>query len=220
MFGAAAAAVMAVAAIATSAAIAKGKGGTVSGAVSITAGGKAKRARGGIVVAIEGVGKAPKPMRAVMKQKDKQFAPQLLVVTKGSEISFPNEDKIFHNVFSISKAARFDLGLYKSGEEKSVKLRRAGVVDVYCNIHPEMVAKIKVLETSYYAVTAPDGSFSIGNVPAGTYPITAWQPNGEEYRGEVTVEAGGAATIDIPLVEGEGEARHTRKDGTPYGRYK
>jgi plastocyanin len=197
----------------------KARTGTVTGEVSITAKGKAKRDRGGIVVAIEDAGGKPKATAATLRQKDKQFDPQLAVVTVGSEVSFPNEDTIFHNVFSVSKAARFDLGLYKKGDAKSVKLKRAGVVDVYCNIHPDMVAKIMVLDTSYYAITEPDGSFTISGVPAGTYPITAWQPKGDEFRGEVTVTADGTATVAIDLVESGSSSKHTRKDGTPYGRY-
>src|SRR2546423_4418121 len=141
--------------------------GAVAGHVSITgADGGAKKARGGVVVAVLGVpGARPKPMTAEMRQRDKQFDPQVVVVTRGSTVTFPNEDKIFHNVFSLSPTARFDLGLYKEGTAKSVEMKRAGEVDVYCNIHPEMAAKIKVLDTPYYAVTAPDGGFRIAGLP-------------------------------------------------------
>ena len=83
----------------------------------------------------------------------------------------PTDDKIFHNVFSLSRTARFDLGLYKSGESKAVKMKRVGEVDVYCNIHPEMVSKILVLDTRYYAVTDRNGRFSIDGVPPGEYGV-------------------------------------------------
>ena len=83
-----------------------------------------------------------------------------------------------------------------------------------------MVAKIKVIDTTYYAVTGADGAFRIKNVPAGTYPVVAWQPYCDEFRGEAKVDPGGTATVAVSLVEAKPPKRHLRKDGTPYGRYK
>jgi plastocyanin len=154
-----------------------------------------------------------------VKQKDKQFAPGFIVALKGSTVEFPNEDRIDHNVFSLSKTARFDLGLYRSGNMKSVVMRRSGLIDVYCNIHPEMAAKILVLETKYYAISNPDGSFSIGDVPDGTYDLVAWQPYGEEQTTKVQVTKGKVTQANLTLVRGNVKRSHVRKDGTPYGRY-
>jgi plastocyanin/copper chaperone CopZ len=154
-----------------------------------------------------------------MNQRDLSFAPGFLVVTKGTTVDFPNQDKVFHNVFSLSQAAKFDLGLYKSGTRKSITVREAGVIDVYCNIHPDMVAKIKVVDSPYYAVTGKDGSFQIKGVPPGIYPIVAWQPYGEPFRGTVTVTSNGIAKVAVELVEGSASTQHLRKDLTPYGRY-
>ena len=196
--------------------------GGVSGVVTIVKDGAPKADRSGITVYLENVPGPPPaagPTRQI-HQKYQTFAPGVMVVVKGTTVEFPNDDKVFHNVFSVSKTARFDLGLYKSGETKSVTFREAGVVDVYCNIHPQMVAKIKVLDNNHYAVTGADGSFKIKNVPPGTYPIVAWQAFGGEYRGEVTITAGGTATVSPTLTEGKPPVRHLRKDGTPYGRYK
>lgn len=200
---------------------AKSPGGTVGGAVAIQKDGSPKSNRSGVVVYLENVpGPLPEPVVKEIHQKNLTFTPGLMVIVKGSTIEFPNDDKVFHNVFSLSKAARFDLGLYKSGTKRAVTFKQAGVVDVYCNIHPQMVTKIKVLDTGYYAVTGADGSFKIKNVPPGTYPVVAWQANGKEYRGEVTVNAGAASTLSISLVEEKVVKNHLKKDGTPYGRYK
>jgi len=121
----------------------------------------------------------------------------------------------------VSRAARFDLGLYKSGTSKTVQLKRTGVVDVYCNIHPEMVAKVVVVDGPFYAVTGKDGSFQIPGVPPGTYKLQAWRAGAAEWTGEVTVTPGGTARTTIELqVSDKGAEPHLRKDGTPYGRYK
>ena len=195
--------------------------GTVGGAIVLTKDGAPKKDAAGVVVYLENVA-VPGPAQAAqaIHQRELTFTPGLLVVVKGTTVEFPNDDKVFHNVFSVSKAAKFDLGLYKSGSTKSVTFETPGVVDVYCNIHPQMVAKIRVVENAFFAVTKADGAFQIPNVPAGTYPIVAWQAFGEEKRGEVKVGASGTSTIRFTLAEGQAPQRHTRKDGTPYGRYK
>lgn len=201
------------------------KGGTVAGRVVITDddGDKVKD-RSDVVVYLDGVpNDLPDQSKVIHKirQKDKQFHPRTLVALEGSTVDFPNMDKIDHNVFSLSRPARFDLGLYRSGTSKSVKLKRTGVVDVYCNIHPEMSAKILVLDTKYHATTNRRGDFRIDNVPPGKYKVVAWQARGEPFEGEVEVSAGGVAKPSIRLVRTEKfHQRHRRKDGTPYGRYK
>ena len=196
--------------------------GTVRGSVSVLVKGKPKADKKGVVIYLENVpGTPPKPKNnAVIRQREKQFDPPLTIVVKGTTIDFPNEDKIFHNVFSVSRPARFDLGLYKSGTAKSVEMKRTGTVDVYCNIHPEMIAKVKVLENAYYTITGSDGAFAIENVPPGEYPVVAWLPSGDEAKGTVVVKAGEVAQVKLEVTEVAKKDTHTRKDGTPYGRYK
>lgn len=189
----------------------------------IKANGKALKDRGDVVVYLEGVaGPEPTPPAEPLeiRQRDKAFFPRVSAVVKGTTIAFPNDDKIFHNVFSMSRALKFDLGLYKSGSSKSVVAKRKGIVDIYCNIHPEMAAKVLVLDNPHFAVTGEDGSFSLKGIPAGTYTVVAWQAKGESFRGEVTIAAGATQRLEIDLVEETGQVEHLRKDGTPYGRYK
>jgi hypothetical protein len=204
--------------------------GTVTGAVTIhkdSATGKLKADRSGVVVYLEApldpeledrLLDAPPPVHAI-RQVNKSFTPAVSAVLRGTEVSFPNDDMIFHNVFSLSRTKRFDLGLYKSGTSRSITLSRAGVIDVYCNIHPEMAAKIVVLDNPWFAVTGADGSFTIAGVPPGTYPYVAWSARGEPVRGELTVIAGAATRVEIGVVETPQSGAHTRKDGSPYGRY-
>jgi plastocyanin len=207
-------------------AVAAARGGGVSGAVNVKAKGlfgtSSKKDRSGVVVYLENV-PGPPPARALqtakLAQRDKQFVPRVIAVMKGAAVEFPNEDKMFHNVFSLSQAAKFDLGLYKSGSSKTVTFDRPGAVDVYCNIHPEMVATIKIVDSGWFAVTGPDGAFKLDDVPPGTYSIVGWIARGTEYHGTVTVKEGQTAQVQVEVVEDGGTPRHLRKDGTPYGRY-
>lgn len=192
-------------------------GGTVTGKVTDPKG--APRAK--VVVFIEGApAPSPKVPAPTIKQKDLAFEPDLTVVPKGTTIEFPNEDKVFHNVFSLSEAARFDLGLYKSGSSKTVTFNKPGTIDIFCNIHPQMIAKVKVVDGPYFATTADDGTFRIEGVPEGTWTLVVWQPYGAESRQSVTIAAGAAREVAVQLEEGSRPRWHLKKDGTTYGRYK
>jgi len=103
-----------------------------------------------MVVLLEG-GKLPpgRPVSAVLNQKDSHFDPELIVVPEGSTVQFPNLDPIFHNVFSLSKARKFDLGYYPQGQSRSVTFRTPGIVQVYCHIHANMYAAIVVTDREF-----------------------------------------------------------------------
>jgi plastocyanin len=194
----------------------------VRGRVVISKGGEPKSDHSNAVVYLKGVpGALPDTSGVVHRvyQRNKRFTPAVSVALLGSTIEFPNDDNVFHNVFSLSKALRFDLGLYKSGDKKAVKPRKLGVVDVYCNIHPQMAAKVVVLDTKFYAMTEADGKFRIQGVPPGSYELVAWQPRGKEASQRVVVSPGNQPDLRVNLVESGGKDGHTRKDGTPYGRY-
>jgi plastocyanin len=191
--------------------------GEIRGTVTV----KGRKTSAGVLVYLEGIPAESAPRaRAVIRQRDKQFDPPVTIVVRGTTVDFPNDDKMFHNVFSVSRPARFDLGLYKSGTTKSVEMKRAGTVDVYCNIHSEMIAKVKVLDTAYYATTDEAGRFRIAGVPAGSFPVVAWLPTGEQATATVTVQSGQVADVKLEVTALARRETHTRKDGTPYGRYK
>lgn len=117
---------------------------------------------------------AARPVTVEIAITDKTYAPHVVVVPLGSTVRFPNHDPFNHNVFSVSEPNSFDLGLYGRGEAKSWTFTHPGLVRVYCNVHPRMVAYVLVMENRYYAQPASDGSFAIDNVPAGRYRLHVW----------------------------------------------
>ncbi|HXP85686.1 MAG TPA: hypothetical protein VN841_13255 [Bryobacteraceae bacterium] len=128
----------------------------------------------GVVIWLERTDGAALPLQpktAQMAQRKKSFVPSVLAVPAGSTVSFPNFDPIFHNVFSNYAGQVFDVGLYAPGTDQKVVFRRAGIVRVFCNIHPTMSAIIVVADTPYMAVSNPDGSFRIDNVAPGEYQL-------------------------------------------------
>jgi hypothetical protein len=144
--------------------------------------------------------RGPLPLtRGELRQEHETFVPHVLVVTRGSTVDFPNDDPIFHNVFSLSSAATFDLRRYPRGESRSRTFPTAGIVKVYCNIHSHMSATILVMDHPYFAIPNADGSFELSNVPVGEYTVVGWHERVGERRAAVRVERGRTATIDLAL---------------------
>ena len=156
-----------------------------------------------------------------ISQQERRFDPRVLPVPVGSVVDFPNDDTIFHNVFSVSKTAPFDLGVYDPGRSASVRMERTGLVKVYCNIHPEMAASIVVLANPWYTLCDRGGGFVISGVPDGEYVLRAWNDMGAESRRSVKLEAGCVMQVPITLEETRHAVAHTNKFGKPYsGKYR
>ncbi len=136
--------------------------------------------------------------RPTLTQRQKQFVPHVQVVRVGGDVAFPNLDRIYHNVFSLSEIARFDLGLYRNGASRSVTFAKPGIVRVYCNIHPQMTAFLVVVDSDFYAKTDARGEALLTGVPAGRWRLSAWHERADESEHTVTVSAGG--TSDLRLV--------------------
>ena len=116
-----------------------------------------------------------------------------------TEVSFPNGDPFFHNVFSLSSAAAFNLGRYPRGQSKPARFAKAGLVKVFCDIHSHMSASILVLDHPYFTIPGTDGNYDIRSVPAGQYTIVGWHERVGERSASVRVEAGRTATIDLTV---------------------
>ena len=143
----------------------------------------------------------PAPGRAVLDQKNETFVPYVLAVTVGSTVDFPNSDRVYHNVFSLSKPRRFDLGRYPKGQSRSVRFDRPGVVRVFCEIHSHMNAFILVFAHRYFATTDAEGGYTLEGVPPGTYTLAVWNDGQARARREVRLAAAGDVTEQDFTVE-------------------
>jgi len=138
---------------------------------------------------------------ARLVQREKQFDPHVVVVGKGGSVSFPNSDRIFHNVFSTTPGSEFDLGLYKGGTSKDQSFAKPGVVRVFCNIHPVMTAYVVVLDQPdpVFAVSDATGRARLAGVPPGTYRVRIWHEKGGDQEATVEVAPGREAVFGAVL---------------------
>lgn len=161
---------------------------------------------------------AARPTTVDIAITDKVYAPHVVVVPVGSTVRFPNHDPFNHNVFSVSEGNEFDLGLYGRGESKSQAFARPGLVRVYCNIHPRMVAYVLVMANRYFAQPGADGSFAIDNVPPGRYRLHVWHERiPAEVIKDVTASAQASPDVQIALnARGYRWQPHRNKYGRNY----
>jgi len=197
--------------------------GSVRGSVTVVRKGVLGRAapvsdRSGVVVYLTGFARPAQAAQAFLEQEDETFRPRILPIVRGQSVVFPNHDPIYHNVFSVSPVHAFDLGQYKSTDAPREQVFGApGLVPVFCNIHPRMIAYVVVLENDAFALTDADGRFAIENAPPGRHTLHAWAPGAERVSAEVDVRPGAAADVALELVVGR-IPPHRRKDGSGYPR--
>jgi plastocyanin len=152
-----------------------------------------------------------------MTTRNKMLIPHILAIPTGSTVTFPNDDPISHNLFSLSSSNSFDLGLYRRGAGKSEKFDTPGIVNVYCNVHPNMSAVIHVMSTPYYGFADANGRFAF-DVPAGKYRLVAWNEQGGRAESIVDIGAAGLATPVALTIDSRNfrESQHMNKIGKPY----
>ena len=140
------------------------------------------------------------PGRARMDQRNETFSPHVLAVTREPSWTSRTTIETYHNVFSLSKAKRFDLGRYGKGKSESERFDRPGVVRVFCDIHSHMSAFVLVFNHPYHTTTDSDGRYRIDNIPPGTYTVTAWhEGDASATRGSVTIPSA-AGLVDLDLL--------------------
>ncbi len=180
----------------------------------------------GVVIWLEAPGISsgkPARQRLRMDQRGKRFIPHLLVVERGAEVDFPNSDPYFHNVFSVFNGKRFDLGLYASGESRPVLFNRAGVSQIFCNIHPQMSAVIVTVDTPYFAQSDQSGNVNLSDIPEGRYQLNVWHERATSQELSAlkkTVNISGNITLDLGVIRineaGYIPAQHPNKHGEHY----
>ncbi|HMJ88714.1 MAG TPA: carboxypeptidase regulatory-like domain-containing protein [Candidatus Acidoferrum sp.] len=135
-----------------------------------------------------------------LTQRDAAFKPHILPVAIGTKVEWPNEDDIFHNVFSMSEPKLFDLGLYKGNPpEKTITFDKAGRVDVFCSIHSQMHCVVLVVENPFFSVTDARGRYTITDVPAGSYKLKAWHERLPPQSQDITVPDSGEVKVNFTL---------------------
>ena len=136
---------------------------------------------------------------AVMDQRNETFVPHVLAIMTGTTVDFPNSDKFYHNVFSLSKTARFDLGRYPAGRFRSIRFDKPGIVRVFCDIHSHMNAYILVFSHPFFTLTDQEGRYRIDSIPPGSYNVVAWNEGTASEAKPVQVADGGAAEQDFSI---------------------
>jgi len=152
----------------------------------------------------------------VMDQRNLEFVPHVLPILVGATVDFPNNDKVDHNVFSMSRTKKFNLGSYTAGESKSIVFDKPGIVELRCDVHAEMAAYILVMKNPYFAVTDKQGHFEIPDsnsleqtgfsgvkdLAAGKYFVKSWHEKLKTQKQAVMVPENGDVTIQLDLTRG------------------
>ena len=195
-----------------------GGGGRVTGRVTLLEkDGRPSRDLGAAVVYLDATTPVARAVTADVAINDKEFIPRVVVVPAGSTVRFLNHDPFDHNVFSVSDANAFDLGMYGRGETRAWTFAGPGLTRVFCNVHPRMVMFVQVMVGRYFTQPAADGSFEIDDVPPGRYVLHVWHERSPQVAQDVQVTAVGAAGIDLQLdARGFHWVPHKNKYGKDY----
>jgi hemoglobin len=162
--------------------------------------------------------KARHAKHRVIEQRDRQFAPAVMVVPVGSTVTFPNFDPVFHNVFSLSPSRPFDLGIYKDGETREVTFTKEGVIEVGCNLHANMSATLIVVSAPHYVISNAKGQFNFKSLAMGDYSLKAWTEASPEPLAKIVHVKAGANNVTIDVATRTGRLARADKFGVPRGK--
>ena len=191
--------------------------GSLSGVMKIDGGPLAGHL--GVIMVQPASGKWPRrtPKQRIIEQRDRQFAPHVMMVPVGSSVSFPNFDPVFHNVFSVSPTKAFDLGIYKNGETREVTFDKEGILRIGCNLHANMAAYLVVVAAPHYVVTDADGKFRFRTLAPGKYKVRAWSDRSTEPVTQMIDIKEGDNSVTVDVHAGASSDLGTDKFGVPRG---
>ncbi len=127
---------------------------------------------------------------ATITQKEQTFLPMVLPVTKGTVVYFLNEDEFFHNIYSLTPGARFNIGRRPPGSPYPIKIKRTGLIKLSCDIHPHMEGFILSLDTPFFTRTDANGKFLLEDLPDGAYDLEVFHPFEKNYTQTLTLSGG------------------------------
>ena len=136
---------------------------------------------------------------AYISQSQQTFIPSVLPVVVGSKVHFLNEDEFFHNVQSYTPKSRFSIGRRAPGISYSIKIKKIGEIDLSCDIHAHMNAKILSFDTPYFCRVGEDGTYSIKHLPDGKYRLEIFHPTCSKLIDEIEVMGGKVFEVDYQL---------------------
>lgn len=161
-----------------------------------------------VAIYIEDIRAQAAPVTVELGQKNRKFIPEVVAIPAGSTVSFPNFDPLFHNVFSLAKAKKFDLGNYPQNQTRTVTFHTPGIVPVFCHLHPNMSAAVVVAPSQWASKPGADGTFSLRGVPPGRHTIVAWHRSAGYFRKHVEVPASGEVRVQFTIPAGSaGDAK-------------
>ena len=139
----------------------------------------------------------PRSETFTVVQRERRFIPRVTAVPVGSTIRFQNRDDVYHNVFSVSPAKRFDLGKYPPSATNQVTFTRPGIVNLFCDIHPKMAAWVVVVGHRLYVRPEGDGTFAFPKLPPGPYTLVAWHPSFGRVTKKITIPHQGDVNVAL-----------------------
>lgn len=157
------------------------------------------------------------PETAEIVTRDKSLSPTVLAVASGSEVRFPNEDPILHNVFSVSAGNDFDLGVYGPEEAPSTIFEQPGVVNIYCNVHHDMHAHVLVVDTQFRTRPDSNGGFTLTDLPAGPGELHVWHRQSDRWSRAIELPASSAFEVSLEVTK-PSLPPHRDKTGQSYNR--
>jgi hypothetical protein len=149
---------------------------------------------------LDGTSRVRAPARAgTLRRTEGRFEPELLTIARGQKVRFSNEEATYHRIFSSSAGNEFDVGLLKTGDAHNVVFDHAGVVRVYCKLHPWESGVIFVAPTPHFQALEPPGRYTIAGVPPGDYRLATWGDALQSAADVVTVEPHRATSVELAL---------------------